>query len=291
MSPGRRGALSVALGLAVALALLPTALDDDTDARSPAGDAVAHDGTRSAGSGTTTTAPPTVETSSTTSSTTTTSTTSPTTTSTSTTTTTTTTTVAASGSGSAPRAGASATSRVELDVTSVGDPVSGADTTLTTTIAATRAGPGAVTVTIDLEGAVAIHAPNGCTHAETTITCSTALGAGDLVELPVLVAVDPAATTITVGARAAVANGVDPSPVTASFPTVAAGPGLSARLTAVGNLDITLVGNTLASCGAGTGIGAVTCESVRAGGALTALVNDTWPMTVVGADDRSTGSS
>jgi len=106
--------------------------------------------------------------------------------------------------------------------------------------------------------------------------------------MPVTVVVEAGASAVGVTVSASIA-GIDPAPVTMTLATSSTG--MAARLALTGQIDAAVIGNTLASCADGAGVGATTCASVRAGTATAALANDDWTMTAVMEDLRGVGSS
>ena len=144
-----------------------------------------------------------------------------------------------------------------------------------------------VTVQVTMATITAGNDPS-CVRSTLTVTCTVDVGPGASIDMPVTVVVEDDAPTVGVTVSASIA-GIDPAPVTVTLATSSTG--MAARLALTGQIDATVIGNTLASCADGAGIGATTCEAVRAGTAVSALANDDWTMTAVVEDLRGLGSS
>ena len=178
-----------------------------------------------------------------------------------------------------------------LTVDPVGDLVGGRRGTLTVSITSANTAGGVVTLTVRLDDAGWAVVPDSCTRSAVTAVCTFALDAGERVPLLFELDVDAGADGVMVSADAVIAGGPDPAPVEITVPTVASAGGLAAVFSRTGFLDITAVGNTLASCADGASVGPVTCENVRAGTAPASRTNDAWAMASVRADGRASGSS
>jgi hypothetical protein len=292
MTPRIRGAVSIALALLVALPLLPGALRDHTDDGT-----IVHNGSELPP---TTTDPPdgdsdvdSPDTSLTTSSITsssTTSTSSTTGTSITSTSTTSTSTTTPTGPGNPPPDHTTTPPvPASLSVQVIGDLIPGRRSAVVASIAAAGSAPGTVILSVDIENASVVGAPAGCTTS-LPATCTFVLGAWASESRTFEIVVHPGTSVVDVDASATVSRTADPTPVEASFATTIGGT-LAARFHASGFLDVTMIGNTLASCATGATIGSTTCSSVRAGAAGAHRTNNSWAMTAVARDARGRGSS
>lgn len=176
-------------------------------------------------------------------------------------------------------------------VDAIGDLVAGRRGMLSVALTAASTAGGVVTLTVRLDEAGWAVVPDSCTRSAVTAVCTFALDAGERLLLLFELDVDAEALAVEVSADAVIAGGPDPSGVAVSIPTADAAGGLAAKFSRTGFLDVAVVGNTLASCADGATVGSVTCANVRAGTATSSRTNDAWAMAAVRADARPAGSA